>query len=72
VRSPVCAPPRTTNSERVIALDRTTVAAPRRHRDLQQAERDQAGNSYHASGYVFTGLNGSVSPDNPAVGSCRI
>jgi integrase len=58
------APPKTPRSERAIALDRTTVAALRRHRDLQQAERHQAGDGYHASGYVFTGLNGDpLAPD---------
>jgi len=58
------APPKTPHSERAIALDRTTVAALRRHRDLQQAERQQAGDGYHASGYVFTGLNGDpLAPD---------
>jgi integrase len=52
------APHKTPRSERVIALDRTTVAALRRHRGLQQAERERASGAYHASGYVFTGLNG--------------
>jgi integrase len=58
------APPKTPHSERVIALDRTTVAALRRHRGLQQAERARAAGSYHDSGYVFTGLNGDpLAPD---------
>jgi integrase len=40
------------------------VAALRRHRDLQHAERRQGGGSYHDSGYVFTGLNGDpLAPD---------
>jgi integrase len=58
------APPKTPHSERVIALDRTTVAALRRHGGLQQAERAQAPGRYHHSGYVFTGLNGDpLAPD---------
>jgi integrase len=56
------APPKTPHSERAIALDRSTVAALRQHRDVQQDE--QAGMSYHPSGYVFTGLNGGpLAPD---------
>jgi len=58
------APPKTPHSELVIALGRTTVAALRRHRGLQQAERARAAGSYHDSGYVFTGLNGDpLAPD---------
>jgi integrase len=58
------APPKTPHSERVIALDRTTVAALRLHRDLQHAEQRQAGDGYHDSGYVFAGLNGDpLAPD---------
>ena len=51
-------PPKTAHSARVIALDRTTVAALRAHRDLQRRERLRQGERYRESGYVFTGLNG--------------
>jgi integrase len=53
----VC-PPKTARSVRVIALDRTTVAALRAHRDRQRAEAVAFGPGWRASGYVFTGLNG--------------
>ncbi|HLQ56747.1 MAG TPA: tyrosine-type recombinase/integrase, partial [Streptosporangiaceae bacterium] len=53
----VC-PPKTPHSARVIALDHTTVTALRAHRDRQRAEAAAFGPGYHASGYVFTGLNG--------------
>ncbi|GGU90227.1 hypothetical protein GCM10010182_00880 [Actinomadura cremea] len=49
----VC-PPKTASSARVIALDRTTVAALRAHRDLQRSEQQQAGHGYRDSGYVIT------------------
>ncbi|OLT30481.1 hypothetical protein BJF79_09525 [Actinomadura sp. CNU-125] len=56
-------PPKTAHSARVIALDRTTIAALRAHRDLQQAEAAAYGDRYRDSGYVFTNLNGDlVSP----------
>ena len=42
----------------MIALDHTTVAAPRAHRDRQFAEADAFGPGYRASGYVITNLNG--------------
>lgn len=49
---------------RVIALDHTTVAALREHRDRQRAEAAAYGPGYHASGYVFTNLNGDpMAPD---------
>jgi integrase len=55
--------PKTAHSARVIALDRTTVAALRAHRDRQQAEAAAYGDRYRDSGYVFTNLNGDpVSP----------
>ncbi|MEU4828582.1 tyrosine-type recombinase/integrase [Actinomadura sp. NPDC023710] len=47
-------PPKTASSARVIALDRTTVSALRAHRSLQRSEREQAGEGYRDSGYVFT------------------
>jgi len=62
-RLAVC-PPKTPHSTRVIALDHTTVAALREHRDRQQAEAAAYGPGYHASGYVFTNLNGDpMAPD---------
>jgi integrase len=62
-RLTVC-PPKTPHSARVIALDHTTVAALRAHRDRQRAEAAAFGPGYHASGYVFTGLNGDpMAPD---------
>jgi integrase len=62
-RMVVC-PPKTPHSMRVIALDRTTVAALRAHRDRQRAEATAAGNAWHDSGYVITSLNGGpMAPD---------
>jgi integrase len=59
----VC-PPKTPRSVRVIALDRTTVAALAEHRDRQRAEAAAYGPGYRASGYVFTCLNGDpMAPD---------
>jgi integrase len=59
----VC-PPKTPHSTRVIALDHTTVAALRAHRDRQRAEAASFGPGHHASGYVFTNLNGDpMAPD---------
>ena len=57
-------PPKTASSQRVIALDRTTVIVLRRHHAAQQAERTAMGDGYRDSGYVFTGLNGDpMAPD---------
>ena len=57
-------PPKTPHSARVIALDRTTVAALAEHRDRQRAEAAACGPGYSASGYVFTCLNGDpMAPD---------
>jgi integrase len=57
-------PPKTAHSERIIALDRTTVAALRAHRSRQLAERASAGEDYLDSGYVFTRPNGDpMAPD---------
>jgi integrase len=62
-RLAIC-PPKTPHRVRVIALDHTTVAALRAHRDRQRAEAAAFGPGYHASGYVFTGLNGDpMAPD---------
>ena len=57
-------PPKTARSERIIALDSTTVAALRTHRAGQQAEQAVLGDRYHDSGYVITSLNGDpLAPD---------
>jgi len=62
-RLAVC-PPKTPHSARVIALDRTTVAALQKHRDRQRAEAAAYGPDYRDSGYVFTCLNGDpMAPD---------
>ncbi|MGP4027472.1 tyrosine-type recombinase/integrase [Actinomadura sp. 3N407] len=54
---------KTAHSARAIALDRTTIAALRAHRDRQQAEAAAYWDRYRDSGHVFTNLNGdSVSP----------
>jgi len=59
----VC-PPKTPHSVRVIAVDRTTGAALRAHRDRQRAEATSFGPGWRASGYVFTGLGGDpMAPD---------
>jgi integrase len=57
-------PPKTAHSERIIALDRTTVAVLRAHVVGQRSERAEAGDRYHDSGYVLTGLCGDpLAPD---------
>lgn len=57
-------PPKTARSERVIALDSTTVAALRTHWAGQQAEQAVLGEHYHDSGYVISSLNGDpLAPD---------
>ena len=62
-RLAVC-PPKTPHSVRVIALDHTTVAALRARRDRQRADAASFGPGCHASGYVFTNLNGDpMAPD---------
>ena|SRR5271166_4647700 len=54
----------TPHSVRVIALDRTTIAALAEHRDRQRAEAAAYGPGYRDSGYVFTCLNGDpMAPD---------
>jgi integrase len=59
----VCAP-KTSHSVRVIALDRTTIAALRANRERQRAEAGAAGSDWHDSGYAVTGLNGGpMAPD---------
>jgi integrase len=55
-------PPKTEAGRRCIALDRTTVAALRRHRTAQQAELGGLGAD--GGGYVFTNQRGApMSPD---------
>jgi integrase len=62
-RLAIC-PPKTPHSTRVIALDHTTVAALRVHRDRQRAEAAAYGPGYRPSGFVFTNLNGDpMAPD---------
>jgi integrase len=62
-RLAIC-PPKTAHSTRVIALDHTTVAALRAHRDRQRAEAGAYGPGYRTSGLVFTNLNGDpMAPD---------
>ena len=68
-------PPKTAHSERIIAPDRTTVAVPRAHIVLQQLERAEAGDRYHDSRYVLTGLHGDLlaRPPVPVLPSaCRL
>ena len=60
----VLCPPKTARSERVIAVDRTTVAALHDHRSRQLAERAASGKDYLDSGYVFARPNGDpMAPD---------
>jgi len=60
----VLCPPKTAHSERIVALDRTTVAALRAHRSRQLAERAAAGEGYLDSGYIFTRAGGDpMAPD---------
>jgi integrase len=62
-RLEIC-PPKTAHSTRAIALDHTTVAALREHRDRQQREAAAYGAGYRLSGFVFTNLNGNpMAPD---------
>jgi integrase len=59
---PVACPPKTEAGRRSIALDRTTVAALRRHRVRQLAELAALG--VDGGGYVFTNQSGRpISPD---------
>lgn len=54
----VAGPPKTPHSMRVIALDRSTIAALRAHQDRQRAEQALYGDGYREWGYVFTNRNG--------------
>lgn len=47
-------PPKTGAGQRIIALDRTAIAALRAHQRRQDAERDAVGPRWQQSGYVFT------------------
>jgi integrase len=53
----VAGPPKSDAGRRVIALDKTTIAALREHRFRQQAER-AAGTRWTGTGYVFTTKTG--------------
>jgi integrase len=58
------APPKSDAGRRVVALDRTTIAALREHQAQQQAERAAAGTRWTETGYVFTTpAGGPVAPD---------
>lgn len=46
--------PKTRNAERVIPMGGQVSAALERRRELQQAERDYAGDLWHDTGFVFT------------------
>ena len=54
----VAGPPKSDAGRRVIALDKTTIAALRGHRLRQQAERAAAGTRWAETGYVFTTQTG--------------
>jgi integrase len=54
----VAGPPKSDAGRRVIALDKTTIAALREHRLRQQAERAAAGTRWAETGYVFATKTG--------------
>jgi integrase len=54
----VARPPKSDAGRRVIALDKTTIAALREHRARQQAELAAAGTRWAETGYVFTTKTG--------------
>jgi len=57
-------PPKSDAGRRVIALDKTTIAALRAHRVRQRAERAAAGAGWTETGYVFTTRTGKpIGPD---------
>jgi hypothetical protein len=59
----VAGPPKSDAGRRVIALDKTTIAALCEHRFRQQAERAATGARWAGTGYVFTTQSGKrVSP----------
>lgn len=60
----VAGPPKSDAGRRVIALDKTTIAALCEHRFRQQAERAASGARWAGTGYVFTTRSGKpVGPD---------
>jgi integrase len=60
----VAGPPKSDAGRRVIALDKTTIAALREHRVRQQGERAAGGTGRAERGYVFTTRAGKpVGPD---------
>ena len=67
----VVCPPKTPHSVRTIALDHTTVAALRAHRDRQRAEAAAFGPGYRASGYVFTTSRATRWPPTGSAASSR-
>jgi integrase len=54
----VAGPPKSDAGRRVIALDKTTIAALREHKFRQQAERAAAGTRWTETGYVFVTKTG--------------
>lgn len=52
--------PKTRKGDRLVQLDRDTVAVLRRHRDRQKAERAAWGPAWQDSGYVFTREDGTA------------
>ena len=66
----VAGPPKSDAGRRVIALDKTTIAALRGHRLRQQAECAAAGTRWAETGYVFTSKDrraGWPGPGDPPV-----
>jgi len=60
----VSGPPKSDAGRRVIALDKTTIAALHEHRFRQRAERDASGTRWAETGYVFTTRTGKpFAPD---------
>jgi integrase len=51
--------PKSDASGRVVALDAATIDVLRAHRDLQNAERERAGDAWVDTGRVFTRIDGS-------------
>jgi integrase len=60
----VAGPPKSDAGRRVIALDKTTIAALREHKARQLAGKEAAGARWAETGYVFTTMAGKpVGPD---------
>jgi integrase len=60
----VAGPPKSSAGRRVIALDKTTIAALREHQARQQVEQNAAVTRWTQTGYVFTTRTGKpVAPD---------